>query len=74
MPRHFWRIAIVTEVLPRRNCEIKGAIVRIAKTNAILKRPINKLFPIENTCHDTNQTDKAREAATVDELKRKYEC
>ena len=40
---HFFHsIAIVTAVLL-----IKGAIVRIAKTNAILKRPINKLFPFE---------------------------
>ena len=29
--------------------------------NAILKRPVNKLFPTEYTHHDTNQTDKACE-------------
>ena len=61
VPRHFWRIAIVTGVLPSRDSEIRGAIVRIAKTNAILKRPVKKLFTVENTYHDTNQTDKARE-------------
>ena len=53
--------------------------MRIAKTNAILKRPVNKLFPIENTYQDTNQTGMARqqklrrEAAEIGELKRKYE-
>ena len=52
---------MVTEVLPSRDSEIKGAIVRIEKTNAILKRPVNKLFPIKYTYHDTNQIDKARE-------------
>ena len=52
---------IVTAVLPSRDSEIKGAIVRMKKTNAILKRPINKLFSIEYTYHDTRQTDKARE-------------
>ena len=31
--------------------EIRGAIVRIAKTNAILKRPVNKLFAVENAYH-----------------------
>ena len=56
VPRHFWRIAIVTQ-----DSEIKGTIVRIAKINAILKRPVKKLFTIENTYHDTNQIDKARE-------------
>ena len=61
VPKHFWRIAIVTQVLPLRDYEIRGAIVRIVKTNAILKCPIKKLFTVENTYHDTNQTDKARE-------------
>ena len=28
---HFWRIAIVTEVLPSRDSRIRGAIVRIAR-------------------------------------------
>ena len=54
--------------------------MRIKKTNAILKRRANKLFPIEYTYQDTNQTDKAREqklrweAPVAGELKREYEC
>ena len=48
-PLRFWRIAIVAGVLPSRNSDIRGAIVRIAKTNTILKRPANKLSPIKNT-------------------------
>ena len=54
--------------------------MRIKKANAILKRPVNKLFPTEYTYHDTNQIDKAREqklrweAAIIGEVKRKYEC
>ena len=39
----------LTGALPSRDSEIRGAIVWIAKTNVILKRPVNKLFPIENT-------------------------
>ena len=79
VPIHFWTIAIVPGVLPSRDSEIRGAIVRIAKTNWILKRPVNKLFTVENTYHDTNQTDKAKEhkfrweAAIVGEEKRKYD-
>ena len=58
----------------------KRLIVRIKKANAILERPVNKLFRIEYTYHDTNQTDKTREqklrweATVIGELKRKYEC
>ena len=44
--RHFWTISIVTRVLPSRNSEIRGAIVRTAKTNTIIKRPVNKLFAV----------------------------
>ena len=61
VPRRFSRIAIVTGVLPSRDSEIRGAIVRMTKTNTIIRRLINKLFTVKNTYHDTNQTDKARE-------------
>ena len=47
VPRHFWKISIVTRVLPSRDSEIRGVIVRIVKTNRILKRPVNKLFAVE---------------------------
>ena len=50
---------MVMRVLPSRDSEIRGAIVRIKKTNRILKGPVSKLFAVENTYHDTNQTDKA---------------
>ena len=59
--KHFWRVAIVRGVLPSRDSEISGGILRIEKKNTILKRPGNNLFTVENTYHDTNQTDKARE-------------
>ena len=39
----------LTGVLPSRDYDIRGAIVRMAKTNAMLKRSVNKLFPFENT-------------------------
>ena len=80
VPIHFWRIPIVTGVLPSRDSEIREAIVRIAKTNTILRSPVNKLFTTENTYYSTNQTDKGREqkfrreAAVIGEQKRKYEC
>ena len=77
--RHFWRITIVTGVLPRRDSEIRGAIVIMVKTNTIFNRPVNKLFTVKNTYNDTNQTYRAREqklrqeAAVTSELKIKYE-
>ena len=49
MPRPIWRITIVTGVLPSRDSEIRGAVVRMTKTNTILKRPLNKLITVKNT-------------------------
>ena len=54
--------------------------MRIARVNKTLKRPVNKLFTVEYTYHDTDQTNKGRElkfrreAAIIGALKRKYEC
>ena len=45
----------LTGVLPSRDSEIRGAIVRVEKTNAVLKPSVNKLFPIKNTYQDTNK-------------------
>ena len=55
VPRHFWRTTKVTGVLPSCYSEIRGATVRIAKTNAILKRPLNKLGPMENNIQTLNK-------------------
>ena len=52
VPRHSWRIAIVKGVLPR-DSKTKGLIASITNSNAILKRPVNKLFPIEYQYHNT---------------------
>ena len=65
LSRHFWRIAIVTRVLPSRDSEIREAIVRLAKTNTILKRPVNKLFAVESTYHDFKQADKISSPAVL---------
>ena len=45
----------LTGVLPSRDSEIRGVIVRVEKTNAVLKHSVNKLFPIKNTYQDTNK-------------------
>ena len=58
VPRHLWRIVIVTRVLPSRDSEIIEAIVRLAKTNTVLKCSVNKLFVVENTYHNFKQVDK----------------
>ena len=53
---------------------MRVAVVRTARTNKILKHLINKIFPIENTYEDTNQTyktrvQKLRQEAVVSDLR-----
>ena len=70
----------LTGVFRSGDSEIRKAIVRMAKTNAIFKHPVNKLSLSENTYQDSNQTGTAREqkwgreAAVIGKLKRKCEC
>ena len=61
VPRIFWRSSTALGVLPSREAERRGAIVEIAKINAMLKHSMNKLCTIKIAYHGTNQTDKARE-------------
>ena len=67
-------------LLPGRDSEIRGTIAKIAKDQCILKRPVNKLFPIKNIYQDTKQMGMAREqklrreTAVIGKLKRKYKC
>ena len=78
VPRHFWRIAIVTGVLPSRDSEIREALMRIEKDQ--YNSQTSRKLTFHSTYHDTNQTDKAREqklrqeAAAIGELERIYEC
>ena len=58
----------LTGVLPSRDSKISEAIVRMAKTNAILKRPVNKLFPTENTHQEPKEQKLRREAAVIGKL------
>ena len=47
--------------------------MRMTKTNAILKRTLNKLFIAKNT-YKARKQKLRREAAVIGELKMKYEC
>ena len=54
VPRHFWRIAIVMRVLPRRESEIRGSIDQY-------NPQISRKKSLRSWKYDTNQRDKARE-------------
>ena len=87
-PRTMWRMGTIVETIPSADNQIRGAVVR-SSTGSILKRPINKLIPIEYVRHDcetnaTSETDQLdqpentvlkpqREAAVLGDLRRKFQ-
>ena len=76
LPRLAWRIGIIQElVIGKDNC-IRGATVRVPRTNSVISRPVNKLFPIE-TIHDcvdvNNVNNKDNERDEVDKEKNEGE-
>ena len=45
LPRHLWRVGKVTQLLAGADSKVRGAMVKLAKTGNIMKRPVNKLYP-----------------------------
>ena len=83
LPRSQWKLGLVTELIPGRDTKVRGAKVRLSKTNTIITRPVNKRYLLEclNTNStsptinkDTVQTDTKpkREAAVISNMKTKF--
>ena len=74
----------VVDVIPRRDCNIRAAKIKVGKTGAIINRPINKLYPLEcsmtygteDNVNKVNQEDipqRKSEAAITGELRKKFD-
>ena len=80
--RPVWRVGIVEELLQEKEGQIRGAKVRVPKTNSILKRPVNKLYLVERMKDTVIEVDNEvinitdgrlrRGAAILGEVKRKF--
>ena len=78
-PRSMWRMGVVTELIKgKMDNNIRGALVRLSN-NSLLKRPVNKLYPIEyvrsnrqEPADTGNLTRSRREAAEIGELRRRF--
>ena len=81
-PRHLWKLGKVTKLLPSRDGKIRSAEIKVGKTNRIISRPVNRLYPLNifksDNVHNTDtQSDNTvngpkRSAAIIGELKRKF--
>ena len=45
-PRHLWKIGRVVRVIPGRDGQVRGAEVKVGKSGAVIRRPVNRLYPI----------------------------
>ena len=77
LPRSMWRVGIVEELYKGEDDKVRGAAVRIPKTKSLLKRPVNRLYPIESIRESDVNKDNVnskprREAAVMGELKRRF--
>ena len=80
-PRTLWKMGIIEDVIKGSDRHTRGAVVRISKSNSLIKRPVNLLYPIEYKeslnveqevfDEECNQQPSRREAAIIGELKRK---
>ena len=76
-------MGIIEDIIKGNDGHIRGAVVKCPKTNSLIKRPINLLYPIEQkdiSSDEQNETEKEiqnkrpprRAAATIGELRRKF--
>ena len=80
-PRTLWKMGIIEDVIKGSDGYTRGTVVIISKSNSLIKRPVNLLYPIEykeslNVEQEVfneqrNQRPAPREAAIIGELKRK---
>ena len=47
MPRSSWRLGKVGGLTKGHDCQVRGAHVKVAKTNAVVQRPVSRLYKIE---------------------------
>ena len=55
-PRHLWRVGRVINLIPSKDGKSRGAEVILGKTKAIIRRPVNRLYPFVNESDTVNQT------------------
>ena len=81
-PRSTWKMGIVVELIKGKDDNVRGAIVRVPKSNSLITRPICELYHIESLreCSDeiitindnTIKERPKRDAAILGSVKRKF--
>ena len=48
LPSSTWELARVYEVIVSKDANIRGALVKVAKTKMFVKRPVNRLYLVQS--------------------------
>ena len=77
-----WQLADAHEVMVSKDGKIRGAFLKVAKAKMFVKRPVNRLYLVESHLETVNKEKNKvenvpekrtkREAAILDELRKKY--
>ena len=54
MPRSSWRLGKVEGLIKGHDNQVRGAHVKVAKTNAVIQRPVSRLNKIEGKEENVN--------------------
>ena len=54
LPRSSWRLGKVEGLIRGNDNQVRGAHVKVAKTNAVVQRPVSRLYKIEGKVEKVN--------------------
>ena len=54
-PRHLWKIGKVNSLISGQDGRIRGAHVKVGRTGALIKRPVNRLYPFVKADDERNR-------------------
>ena len=74
-PRHLWRMGKVFKLIVSGDGSTRGAEIKVAKTGHMIKRPVNKLYPlVMNTDAECNVNNLNSSEIDIENPSNKVDC
>ena len=67
IPRQLWKLGRIVEIYKSNDGRERGAKVKVGKTNQLIDRPLNKLFPLELNSNDDNDINDSNNVDNSDD-------